>query len=118
MSSIQYPRDTFRRRGAGNVSIPVNSKPMDDSFHVDRSRLGTHEEYDPDAPNEWGGKGKYVETPNDIRRNAVAHAGDLRALSSNKNPDSGQKDTGTGPCCVPSGYPPYGRNPIYRKRGE
>lgn len=111
--------DTFRSRSAGMINVPVNSKPAFDQFHVSRERLGTHEEFDPEAPNDWGGKGKYVPTQNDIRRNALAAMGDIRAKSSFRNPDNGQEDTGTGPCCVPYSSAPYGRNPMYRKqRGE
>lgn len=108
--------DTFRSRNAGNVSIPVNSKPLDDSFHIDRSRLGTHEEYDPEAKSDWGGKGKYVPVANDIRLNAIASMGDIRAKSSSRSLDQDESNTGTGPCCPSPSSPPYGKNPMYRKR--
>ena len=109
--------DTFRSRSAGNVRVPTNAKPLDDNFHVDRSRLGEHEEYDPEAKNDWGGKGKMVRVANDIRLNALSAMGDLRAKSSNRDPDQDESNTGTGPCCAPAPYAPYGKNPIYRKRG-
>ena len=108
--------DRFRSRNAGNVSIPVNSRPATDSFHVDRSRLGVHQEWDENAPNEWGGKGKYVEEPNDIRLNAISAMGDLCAKSSNRNPENETRDTGSGPRCVPYLDPPSLVNPMYRKR--
>lgn len=110
--------DTFRRRNAGKVDAPFNSKRATDSFHVDRSRLGTHEEWDPEAKNEWGGTGKYVETPNNIRRNVVRAMGDLRAKASNRDLNAPSSDTGAGPHSVPSAYAPYGKNPMYKKRRE
>lgn len=109
--------DQYRPRNAGSVDIPTNSKPGFDNFHQDRSRLGEHCEWDPDAPNEWGGKGKTVYVPNDVRLNAMSSMGDLRAKSSNKDPDQDKRDTGSGPYDVPMGYPPYSRNPIFKKRG-
>jgi len=110
--------DTFRSRSGGKVSIPTNSKPYDDSYHLDRSRLGVHQEWDPDAKNEWGGTGKMVEKPNDIRLNAIGAMGDIRAKSSNRQADSETNpDTGSGPCCAPTLYPPNRTNPMFRKRG-
>lgn len=111
--------DTFRPRSIGfGKTIPVNSKPTQDNFHVDRSRLGVHEEYDPEVPNDWGGKGKYVSKPNDIQMNALGAMGDILAKSSNAYECGPTDETGSGPCCIPSSPSPYGRrNPIYRKRG-
>jgi hypothetical protein len=108
--------DTFRRRSFGKVEVPANSKPYDDNFHIDRSRLGVHDEYVAEAPNEWGGHGKFMPVANNIRLNAIGAMGDLRAKSSNVSLDAPSDNTGTGPCCVPSSYPPSGTNPIYRKR--
>ena len=111
--------DTFRPRSIGfNRTVQTNSKPAQDNFHLDRSRLGTHEEYDPEVPNEWGGKGKYVKKPNDVQLNAIGAMGDICAKSSNVYEDGKDSNTGSGPCCAPSVYAPYSqRNPIYRKRG-
>jgi hypothetical protein len=112
--------DTFRERSAGKVNIPVNSKPAFDQFHISRERLGTHEEYDETAPNDYGGTGKYVETPNDIRRNVVGAMGDILAKSSFKNPEHSE-NTGSGPCCVPYLPGPYSnsKNPMYKgRKGE
>ena len=78
--------DKFRERSAGLIDIPTNSKRVFDQFHVSRERLGSHEEYDAEVPNDWGGKGKYVEKPNDIRRNAIGAMGDILAKSSFKQP--------------------------------
>jgi hypothetical protein len=108
--------DEFRRKSFGKVDAPANSKPYDDNFHVDRSRLGVHSEYDDKAPNEWGGKGKMVEVSNDIRLNAIGAMGDLRAKSSNRYTENPTSETGTGPCCIPTPYPPNAVNPMYRKR--
>lgn len=110
--------DVYRRKNGGKVDMSTNSKPGFDNFHVDRSRLGVHEEYDREAPNDWGGKGKFVEKPNNIRLNAVAGMGDIRFKSSNRNPGNEQSDTGAGPRCDPTLYPPWSKNPIYRKRGD
>ena len=108
--------DTFRYKNSGKTEIFTNSKPATDNFHVDRSRLGTHDEYDPDVKNDWGGMGKFVPKPNDIRLNAVSAMGDLRAKSSYRSVDAPTNDTGTGPCCIPPSCPPNGMNPMYRKR--
>lgn len=109
--------DTFRRRNAGKVDAPFNSKPGFDNLHVDRSRLGTHEEWDETARNDYGGTGKYVEVPNDIRRNAIGAMGDLCAKSSSWQPDAETgRDTGSGPRCMPELYPPNAHNPMYKKR--
>ena len=108
--------DTFRSVSGGNVRIPVNSKPGFDDLHVDRSRLGVHEEWDPEAKNDWGGTGKYVETPNNIRLNVVGAMGDIAAKSSYRNADNETRDTGSGPRCTPVLYPPNSQNPMYRKK--
>lgn len=111
-------RDTFRRRSFGKVEAATNSKSATGNFHVDRARLGTHEEWDPEAKNEWGGTGKYVPRPNDIRLNVIGAMGDLRAKSSNRDLNAPSSDTGTGPNSVPMSFAPYGRNPMYKKRTE
>ena len=54
--------------------------------------------------------------PNDIRLNAIGAMGDLRAKASYVSVDGPSDNTGTGPCCAPSPYPPSGMNPMYRKR--
>jgi hypothetical protein len=108
--------DNFRSRNYGKVEAPDNTKPATDNFHIDRSRLGVHDEYDPEAPNEWGGTGKYVPVPNDIRLNALSAMGDLRAKSSNASVDAESDETGAGPRCILSPCPPAGTNPIYKKR--
>lgn len=110
--------DVFRPRNAGKVTIPVNAKPTQDQFHLDRSRLGVHEEWDETAPNDWGGKGKMVTVQNDVLQNAVASCGDIRTRSSNVYEDGESNNSGSGPCCVPSVPLPYGgRNPLLRKKG-
>lgn len=107
--------DKFRERNAGLIDIPTNSKRAFDQFHVSRERLGSHEEYDATVPNDWGGTGKYVEKPNDIRRNAIGAMGDICAKSSFKQPGK-EEDTGAGPRCVPHLPNPYSKNPMYKKR--
>ena len=115
-SPSEQVHDVFRRRNFGKVDVEANSKPATDNFHIDRSRLGVHDEFDPDAPNEWGGKGKLVPVPNDIRRNAIGAMGDICAKSSDASLDAPSNNTGTGPCCIPAPYPPSGMNPMYKKR--
>jgi hypothetical protein len=110
--------DRYQFRNAGKVSVPTNAKPAFNSFHVDRERLGTHEEWDPEAKNDYGGTGKYVTKPNSIRLNAISAMGDLRAKSSNRDLNVPSEDTGTGPHFIPSAYAPYGKNPMYKKRGQ
>lgn len=108
--------DTFRERNGGKVDIPVNSKPANDNYHLDQSRLGMHEEWDGTVKNDWGGTGKFVPVRNDVRRNAIAAMGDLRARSSNTVIDAPSNDTKTGPCCPSVTYPSEAMNPMYRKR--
>lgn len=108
--------DRYRSVSGGNVSIPVNSRRLNDPAYVDQSRLGVHEEWDPDAKNDWGGTGKMVETPNNVRLNAIGAMGDICAKSSNRNPENEVRDTGAGPRCTPVLYPPNSTNPMYRRR--
>ena len=109
--------DEFRSRSIGKGgTAPFNSKPATDDFHVDRSRLGHHDEWDPDVKNEYGGKGKYVPAHNSIRLNAISSMGDLRAKSSSAPINNPSEDTGSGPRCVPYPCPPSGVNPMYKKR--
>ena len=108
--------DTFRPRNYGKVDAPDNTKSAVDNFHIDRSRLGVHDEWDETVPNDWGGKGKMVQVANDIRLNAIGAMGDLRAKSSYASVDGPSDNTGTGPCCIPAPYPPSGVNPMCKKR--
>lgn len=110
-------RDTFRKKPAGLVEAEFNDKPYCDNYHMDRSRLGTHSEWDPEAENEWGGKGATVEVPNNVRLNAMSAMGDICAKSSNVNPPAPSSDTGAGPHYIPASYPPYSRNPMFKKKG-
>jgi hypothetical protein len=111
--------DVFRRKSGGKVSMSTNSKPATDNFHIDRSRLGVHEEYDPDVPNDWGGTGKYVEAPNSIMDNVRGAVGGICAKSSYKSvhepaaPTSGPNSV---PCCAGE-YRPENQ-PILRRRGD
>lgn len=111
--------DTFRPRSIGfDSTMPFNSKPATDNFHVDRSRLGVHDEYDPEAPNDWGGKGKTVEVPNSIMDNIRGAMGGLGARSSFKkveDPRAPTKTEGPTPCC----YEPRPEgNPLMRRKGD
>ena len=79
-------KDTFRPRNIGfDGTMPFNSKPATDDFHVDRERLGQHQEWDPEAPNEWGGRGDSVRTPNHIMHNVRRSVGDIKFRSSSCN---------------------------------
>lgn len=119
MNPSNRVHDTFRQRSIGKGgTAPFNSKSSVDAFHVAQSRLGTHDEWNPDAKNDWGGTGKYEQQPNDIRRNAISAMGDIRAKSSYRNPGQETKGTGAGPCCEPTLYPPYSKNPMYKKRRD
>lgn len=111
--------DVFRNRNAGNVEIQTNSKPATDNFHIDRARLGTHEEYDPEAPNDWGGHGKFVPKPNSIMDNVRGAMGGIGVVSSYKNVHEPAEPTHSETGCCPSPY--YGssaRNPLMRKKGD
>jgi hypothetical protein len=110
--------DQFRSRSAGVVRVPSNSKPANDDFHIDRSRLGVHEEYDPEAKNDWGGTGRFVERQNSITDNARASAGDIRACASYKNVHDPEKPTNSD--CMPCAPFPgrFRQNPINRRGGD
>lgn len=113
-------RDTFRTRNAGNVEIQNNSKPATDNFHIDRARLGVHEEYDPDVPNDWGGKGKVVPKTNSIMDNVRGAMGGCGAVSSFRSVHDPKDPTCTeSPCCPsPYSYGSSARNPLTRKKGD
>jgi len=108
--------DNFRSKNFGKIDAPANSKPATDSFHVDHSRLGVHEEYDCEAPNDWGGKGKFVERPNSIMDQTRASVGDIRRQGSYR--DLNAPATPTGIDCCPSPYPPARMNPLTSRRGN
>ena len=110
--------DTFRRRQYGNVEAPDNTKSATDNFHIDRSRLGVHDEYDPEVANEWGGKGKYVPKPNSIMDNVRGSMGGIGACSSYKNVNEPKEPTPTEGGCCPSPYGSSARNPLTRKKGD
>lgn len=107
--------DEFRPRSIGSRTAPFNSKPTTDNFHVDRSRLGEHEEFDPTAANEWGGLGKYVKRPNSIMDNVRAGMGDIGHCSSSKNKDAPAEPTNGGSGCCPS---PYGYSQGRLRKGD
>jgi hypothetical protein len=112
-------KDTFRSRNYGKVQVPTNSKPATDSFHVDRSRLGVHDEYDPEAPNDWGGKGKYVPVQNSIMDNVRGAMGGIGARSSFKSvhePADPTKTEGPAPCCYEGPRPDS--NPLMKRKGD
>jgi hypothetical protein len=92
--------DEFRPRSIGSTTAPFNSKQATTAFFQDRSRLGMHEEYDPEVKNEWGGTGKFVPRQNSIMDNVRLGMGDLGHCSSNRNRDEPAKPTnGDVPCC-------------------
>lgn len=91
--------DTYRERNAGLVNVPMNSKSSTDNFHVDRSRLGTH--------GEWEGEG-YRQVPNHIKEKARREIGELKQKSSFTNLNA-KPECGIDICCEP-------QNPLYKKR--
>ncbi len=99
----------FRPKSGGKVQISSNSHPATDNFHIDRSRLGTHEDYDPEVKNEWGENGKFVEKPNSIMDNVRSTMGGIGRLGSYKSIHN--------PVC-PSPYTRAGRNPLTTRRGD
>jgi len=107
--------DEFRPRSIGNRTAPFNSKQATSDFYQDRSRLGVHEEFDPAAPNDWGGTGKYVTRQNSIMDNVRAGMGDLGHCSSNKHRDAPKEPTNLSPGCCPS---PYAYGPRHLKKGD
>ena len=111
--------DTFRYKSGGKTEICTNSKPATDNFHVDRSRLGTHDEYDPDVKNDWGGMGKYVPKPNSIMDNVRGAMGGIGYRSSFKSVHDPAEPTQTqGTCRPPSIYGPCASNPLTRTKGD
>jgi len=112
--------DVFRRKSGGKVDISTNSKSATDNFHIDRARLGTHEEYDPAEPNEWGGTGKYVQKPNSIMDNCRGAMGGIGYKSSYRSVHEPAEPTdteGPGACC-PSPFGVYAKNPLTRIKGD
>lgn len=117
---INNVHDTFRRRNAGKVEAPFNSKPATDDFHVDRSRLGFHEEWDPEARSDYGGKGKYVPVANSIMDNVRGAMGGIGAHASFRSVHELAEPTkteGDAPCCTSDGYRPRS-NPLMRRKGD
>lgn len=111
--------DEFRERSGGKIRIPVNSKPATDNFHVDRSRLGTHEEYDPTVKNDWGGTGKYVEHENSIMDNVRGAMGGLAAHASYRSVHEPNEPTLADGSNIPSPDIRESRyNPLMRRRGD
>ena len=112
-------RDVFRKRDYGKIQCPENSKPATDDFHVDRSRLGMHEEYDPEAPNDWGGKGRYVPVHNSIMDNVRGAMGGIGARSSFRSVHEPAEPTKTegppAPCCD---FDRPRNNPLMRRKGD
>lgn len=72
--------DNFRMRDGGDVEIPMNSKSSTDNFHLDRSTLGTHTEWDP-TKDEYG---DYVEVQNHVKQHARDSMGDLRRVPASR----------------------------------
>ena len=106
MDPSDYVRGTFRQKDAGVGTMSSNSHSATGDFFVDRSRLGDRLEWDHEAPNEWGGKGKEVVVKNSIMQNVRRAMGDIGVCSSNKRhdePDVPVNAPGMG-CCVPSPY--------------
>lgn len=110
--------DTFRPRSIGHgKTMPFNSKPATDNFHVDRSQLGEHEEWDDNAPNEWGGRGKTVPVKNSIMDNVRGAMGGIAAKSSSKCHESNECPANG--CVAPYAYEPRPRgNPLMRRKGD
>ena len=101
--------DEFRMRNAGVVEVPMNSKRSTGNFYLDRSTLGTHEEFEPSSdPNKFG---KYVEKQNHMKQMARDSMGELRRVPASREGTEGQRNQGfrnvTGKhgasgCCVPT----------------
>ena len=72
--------DIYRSKNAGVVNVPMNDKPYDDNFHLDRSTLGTHPEWNPTK----GKYGQYVEVEEDILKNVRSQMGELKHRSSSR----------------------------------
>ena len=112
--------DVFRRRNYGKVEACDNTKSATDSnFYIDRSRLGVHDEYDPEAKNEWGGTGKFVPKPNSIMDNVRGAMGGIGYKSSYRSVHEPAEVTCTeGPACCPSPYGRDAKNPLTRTKGD
>jgi hypothetical protein len=119
MNPSERVTDVFRRKSFGKVDAPANSKPATDNFHIDRARLGMHEEYDPEVKNDWGGTGKYVPKPNSIMDNVRGAMGGIGYKSSYRNTNDPVEVTSTeGPGCCPSPYGRDAKNPLTRLKGD
>lgn len=96
-----FVHDKYRSKNFGVVDMPSNSKPATSNFFVDRSRLGFHDEYDPEVKNDWGGRGKYVPVANRIVDNARDSQMMMGAKSSFKDINAPSEPTGSEICCAP-----------------
>ena len=109
----------FRTKSGGKVEISSNSHSATSSFFVDRARLGTHPEWDENEPNEWGGKGKSVERSNSIMDNVRGAMGGIGYKSSYRSVHEPAEPTCTeGPCCAPTPFGRYAKNPLTRLKGD
>lgn len=107
--------DVFRPRDAGDVEVPMNSKSATSDFYVDRSRIGTHEEWEP-SKNPMK-PGRIVQVKDSIMDNARASIGAMGAKGSfadrGKLADKPVRSNG---CGVPCGA--SSRNPLTKRRGD
>jgi hypothetical protein len=111
--------DVFRRKNYGKVDAPANSKAATSDFFIDRSRLGTHEEYDPSVANEWGGTGRYIQKPNSIMDNVRGAMGGIGYKSSYRSVHEPAEPTSTeGPGCCSTPFGRDAKNPLTRLRGD
>jgi len=101
----------FRKRDFGDVEVDVNSRSMTSDRYVDRSRIGTHDEYQPNSnPMKPGRVVQVQDSLMDAARrgcDAMKHRSVFRDESEPRN-DGGNM-------CSPDWY---GGGPLQRRRGD
>lgn len=107
-------RAQFRKADFGDVEVEVNSHSMTSSRYVDRSRIGTHEEWQSsDNPMRMG---RVVQVEDSLEDNARAGADAMKHRSSFRDLNSPAQRRGGEVCCSPF-YTGYG-GPLTTKRGD
>lgn len=106
-------REMFRKRDFGDVEVEVNSHSMTGDFFVDRSRIGTHEEWQSNPnPNK---PGKIVQVQDSVMDSARRGADAMRHRSSFRDESVPKRDGNFG--CVPCGYG-CSDGPLTARRGD
>lgn len=89
----------FRTVDGGDVPIEVNSHSMTSSRYVDRSRIGTHEEWR--SSENLMKMGRLVQVEDSLEDNARAGADAMKHRSSFRDLNKPEQNRGGEVCCSP-----------------